>query len=119
AAAWGGGGGGHAGASARGSGGGAGAAAGGAAETWGAIVEGTGEGDVFRVEMEIERTRTVGYDTTIFYMTNGQVWRQTDNGSVRIPRNGPNTAEIRRGAMTSYLLRVNGQGRAIRVERQQ
>ena len=95
------------------------AAAEAAAETSVAILERTDDGDVFRVEMEIERTRTVGYDTTIFYMTNGQVWRQTDNGSVRIPRNGPNTAEIRRGAMTSYLLRVNGQGRAIRVERQQ
>lgn len=95
------------------------AAAEAAAETSVAILERTDDGDVFRVEMEIERTRTVGYDTTIFYMTNGQVWRQTDNGSVRIPRNGPNTAEIRRGAMTSYLLRVNGRGRAIRVERQQ
>ncbi|MAC88749.1 hypothetical protein [Maricaulis sp.] len=89
-----------------------------ASESSVAIVERTEDGDVFRVEMQIERTRTVGYNTTVFYMTNGQVWRQTDSGRVRVPRGDNLTAEIRRGAMTSYLLRINGQGRAIRVERQ-
>lgn len=83
-----------------------------------AILERDDDGDVFRVEMEIERTRTVGYDTIVFYMTNGQVWRQTDSTRVRPPRGDGHTAEIRRGAMTSYLLRINGSGRAIRVERQ-
>ena len=83
-----------------------------------AILERTDDGDVFRVEMTIERTRTVGYNTTIFHMTNGQVWRQTDSTRVRMPRGEGHTAEIRRGAMTSYLLRVNGEGRAIRVERE-
>ncbi|WP_203293188.1 hypothetical protein [Maricaulis parjimensis] len=76
------------------------------------------DGNVDTVTMRIERTRTVGYDTTIFYMTNGQVWRQTDDGSVRIWGDGPHYAEIRRGAMDSYLLRINGRGRAIRVRRQ-
>ncbi|WP_323762537.1 hypothetical protein [Maricaulis sp.] len=89
-----------------------------AAETSVAILERDHDGDVFRVEMEIERTRTVGYNTTVFYMTNGQVWRQTDTTRVRMPRGEGHTAEIRRGAMTSYLLRINGSGRAIRVERQ-
>ncbi|OLF72345.1 hypothetical protein AWH62_10970 [Maricaulis sp. W15] len=89
-----------------------------AAETSVAIVERTDDGDVFRVEMMIERTRTVGYNTTVFHMTNGQVWRQTDTGRVRIPRGDGHTAEIRRGAMSSYLLRINGEGRAIRVERE-
>ncbi|MFY0637009.1 hypothetical protein [Maricaulis maris] len=90
----------------------------GTAETTVAILERDDDGDVFRVEMEIERTRTVGYNTTVFYMTNGQVWRQTDTTRVRMPRGEGHTAEIRRAAMTSYLLRVNGSGRAIRVERQ-
>jgi hypothetical protein len=77
------------------------------------------DGNVDTVTMRIERTRTVGYNTTIFYMTNGQVWRQIDDGEVRIWGNGPHYAEIRRGAMTSYLLRINGQGRAIRVARRE
>jgi hypothetical protein len=83
------------------------------------ILERDRDGQVFKVTMRIERTRIVGYNTTIFYMENGQVWRQTDDRRVRMPRNMDNvTAEIRRGAMSSYLLRVNGQGRAIAVERQ-
>ena len=77
------------------------------------------DGNVDTVTMRIERTRTVGYNTTIFYMTNGQVWRQIDDGAVRIWGDGPHYAEIRRGAMSSYLLRVNGQGRAIRVARRE
>jgi len=69
--------------------------------------------------MRIEGIRTVGYGTSVFYMENGQVWKQTDDGRVRVPRNQDDlTAEIRRGAMSSYLLRINGEGRAIRVERQ-
>lgn len=77
------------------------------------------DGNVDRVMMQIARTRVVGYNTTIFYMQNGQVWRQTDDLSVRMPRNLEGvTAEIRRGAMSSFLLRVNGRGRAIAVERQ-
>jgi len=84
-----------------------------------AILERNDDGGVFSVSMRIEGVRTVGYNTSVFYMENGQVWRQTDNGRVRVPRNQDNlTAEIRRGAMSSYLLRINGQGRAIRVERQ-
>ncbi len=69
--------------------------------------------------MTIARTRTVGYNTTIFYMENGQVWRQKDDLTVHLPRNTEGlTAEIRRGAMSSFLLRINGRGRAIAVERQ-
>jgi hypothetical protein len=83
------------------------------------ILERREDGQVFRVTMRIERTRVSGYNTTVFYMENGQVWRQTDDIRVRMPRNMDNvTAEIRRGAMSSYLLRVNGQGRAIAVERE-
>lgn len=77
------------------------------------------DGNVDTVTMLIERTRTVGYNTTIFHMANGQVWRQIDDGNVRMPRRGEAYAEIRRGAMTSYLLRINGGGRAIRVRREE
>jgi hypothetical protein len=83
------------------------------------ILERNEDGDVERVVMNIERTRVVGYNTTIFYMENGQVWRQIDSDRVRMPRNTDNlTAEVRRGAMGSYLLRIDGAGRAIRVRRE-
>tara|TARA_R110002073_G_scaffold213483_1_gene373835 strand:+ start:6771 stop:7472 length:702 start_codon:yes stop_codon:yes gene_type:complete len=83
------------------------------------ILDRGADGNVDRVMMTISRTRTVGYNTTIFYMENGQVWRQKDDLTVRLPRNTEGlTAEIRRGAMSSFLLRVNGRGRAIAVERQ-
>lgn len=77
------------------------------------------DGEVHSVRMRIARTRVVGYNTTIFYMENGQVWRQLDDRRVRMPRGDDNWAEIRRGAMGSYLLRVNGEGRAIAVRRQE
>jgi hypothetical protein len=83
------------------------------------ILERNEDGGVERIVMNIERTRVVGYNTTIFYMENGQVWRQIDSDRVRLPRNSDTlTAEVRRGAMGSYLLRVNGGGRAIRVRRE-
>ncbi|WP_291842144.1 hypothetical protein [Maricaulis sp.] len=84
-----------------------------------AILERADDGDVFRVSMEIERMRTVGYNTVIFEMANGQVWRQADSGRVRLPRGDGHVAEIRRAALDSYLLRINGEGRAIRVRREE
>lgn len=77
------------------------------------------DGNVDTVTMLIAQTRTVGYQKIVFYMANGQVWRQVDDGDVRLPRRGEMYAEIRRAAMDSYLLRVNGEGRAIRVRREQ
>jgi len=90
-----------------------------AASTDVAILERSDDGDVFRVSMEIVRTRTVGYNTMLFYMANGQVWRQSDSVRIRLPGgDGPMTAEIRRAALDSYLMRINGEGRAIRVRRE-
>jgi len=53
-------------------------------------------------------------------MTNGQVWEQIDNTRVKIPKaedNKVNTALISKGAIGSFLLRVNSRGVAIRVRR--
>ena len=83
------------------------------------IVERDEDGDVFMVEMAIRGTRRVGYNTTVFYMENGQVWRQSDTTAVNVPNGDEgNIAQIRQGAMGSYLLRINGRGRAIRVRRE-
>lgn len=77
------------------------------------------DGNVDTVTMRLRRIRISGYDTMVFEMENGQVWRQTDDGRrIRLRGSGPHFAEIRRGAMSSYLLRVNGEGRAVRVRRE-
>lgn len=76
-------------------------------------------GAVDAVSIPIQSTRIVGYNTTIFQMANGQVWRQIDTRRVRMPRGDGHYAEIRRAAMGSYLLRINGEGAAIRVRRVQ
>jgi hypothetical protein len=83
------------------------------------IIERDDDGGVFMVEMAIRGTRRVGYNTTVFYMENGQVWRQSDTTAVNVPNGDEgNVAQIRQGAMGSYLLRINGRGRAIRVRRE-
>ena len=83
------------------------------------ITERNDDGGVERIEMTLSHTRTVGYNTTVFHMENGQVWRQVDSYRVRLPRDVEGMmVEIRRAAMTSYLLRLEGEGRAIRVRRE-
>ncbi len=56
-----------------------------------------------------------------FFLANGQVWDQADKTTIRIPRNinksDTHTVEIRRAAMGSYLLRIDGKGVAIRARR--
>ena len=81
------------------------------------VLDRDNDGSVERITMVIDRVETYSYNKHRFYMENGQVWRQLDTSRVRIRRNQVNEAEIRRAAMGSYLLRVNGQGQAIRVIR--
>lgn len=54
-----------------------------------------------------------------FFMENGQVWVQTDTGPVRVKsRDLPTSATIRKAALGSFLMRIDGYGRAIRVSRE-
>jgi len=72
------------------------------------------------VTLDIRKTTEFGYKKTRFFMTNGQVWEQTDSIDVRIPkvRNGKsNTVKISKASLGSFFLRVNGKGSAIRVRR--
>ena len=72
------------------------------------------------VILNIKKTSVFGYKKTRFFMTNGQVWEQIDNTRVKIPKtkdNKVNTALISKGAIGSFLLRINSQGVAIRVRR--
>lgn len=86
------------------------------------VVERAQSGEIDKVMMTIERVDTIGYSTLRFVMTNGQVWDQTDTDRVNIPRargDARNQAEIRRAGAGGFFLRVNGEGRAVRVQRVQ
>lgn len=82
------------------------------------ILERAENGDIDRVMMTIDRISTHGYNTKRFHMTNGQVWEVTDGMRFWVPR-GDNVlrAEIRRAGAGGYFLKINGEGRAIRVQR--
>lgn len=81
------------------------------------VVERDDDGSVERVVMVIDRIEQYDYNQYLFYMENGQVWRQVDTVRVRLRRGQVNEAEIRQAALESYLLRINGRGQAIRVTR--
>lgn len=75
-----------------------------------------------RVVLTIDRAQTFGKNRTRFFLTNGQIWEQTENRKLRIPkvRDGkPNTVHIKRASLGSYLLRINGKGTTTRVRRVQ
>ncbi|MBI1236643.1 MAG: hypothetical protein GC188_08170 [Alphaproteobacteria bacterium] len=82
------------------------------------VVERDDEGGVERVVMEIERIREMAYNRHRFYMTNGQVWDQSGAGRINYDDDDTNFAEIRRASLDSYLMQINGRGRAIRVHRE-
>ncbi|WP_394694143.1 hypothetical protein [Hyphobacterium sp.] len=81
------------------------------------VVERDDEGGVERVVMQIERVRSMGYNRNRFYMTNGQVWDQSAASRISYDEDETNFAEIRRASLDSYLMQINGRGRAIRVHR--
>ena len=73
-----------------------------------------------KINVELVRTEQFGSGRTRFFLANDQVWEQSEGGSVHIPneRDGRvNSVAIRRGLMGTYLLRVNGKGRSVRVRR--
>jgi len=51
-------------------------------------------------------------------LANGQVWRQTGSDRVYVPRGGVETARVRRAALGSYMMSLDG-GVAFRVKREQ
>ncbi len=60
----------------------------------------------------------MAYNRHRFYMTNGQVWDQSAAGRLNFDNDAQNFAEIRRASLDSYLMQINGRGRAIRVHRE-
>lgn len=84
------------------------------------IVERGDDGQIDRVLMTIARVDSISPNQYRFTMENGQVWTQVEAGRALSTRRLPGSqAEIRRAAMGSFLLRIDGQGRAMRVSRAQ
>lgn len=72
------------------------------------------------VSSEIARTKSFGYNKLRFYLKNGQVWEQVVAGRIKEPKisaSKPVFAEIKKGALGSFSLQVDGKGRAVKVKR--
>ena len=85
-----------------------------------AAVSRNDNGQIDRIDnLAIERITFSPLRRAIITLENGQVWRQLDSDSVRLPRriDISGGASIRRAALGSYMLRVDGHGRWIRVRR--
>jgi hypothetical protein len=76
------------------------------------------EPDVREANLDIETIEIDARGNRVFRMANGQVWRELNATGAWTPKQGPMKAEIKLGAMGSYLLRVNGKGVAFRVQRE-
>ncbi|MGD2133645.1 MAG: hypothetical protein PVI23_12695 [Maricaulaceae bacterium] len=73
--------------------------------------------DIDSIHSDIVRVDTFGYDRLRFYLANGQVWDQIEYQRMRVNLDRSPVAEIRRAAMGSFLLQVDGRGPATRVRR--
>lgn len=84
------------------------------------VVRRAENGAIEEIELEIERVTTTGYNTQRLHMTNGQVWTLTEGVSrSRLRARGGSVAIVRRAALGSYLVRIDGVGRAYRVRREE
>ena len=73
-----------------------------------------------KVSFEISRTKVFGRQKNRFYLTNGQVWEQTEDKALRVPKvkNGkPNVANIRKGSLGNFFLTINKSGQSVKVKR--
>lgn len=76
--------------------------------------------DTKLVELTIKSVKPFGRDKLKFYFENGQVWEQTEAkhlNKVKLGGGKKVTAVIRKKALGSFFLRVNGKGSAIKVRR--
>jgi hypothetical protein len=69
-----------------------------------------------RVVLAIKRIDKTSDGKMLFVMENGQVWRQTDSIKLTGLGKGPWEADVRKAALGSFLLKVDGRT-AVRVKR--
>lgn len=75
------------------------------------------ENEVDRIALGVTAIGAEGDGKYRFTMENGQIWRQLDTVRLRNLGKGPWRAEIRKAALGSYLLTLDGQRASVRVER--
>lgn len=63
----------------------------------------------------VKRVKTAPYGELIIELENGQQWRQIGSDKIKLKVN--ETVIIERGVFNSFLLRIEGQNRSIRVKR--
>jgi hypothetical protein len=100
---------------AAGAAGAAGAAAGAEAQGGRAPAEAAAEPED-RQTMRVVQVRAGG-GRPVLVMESGQVWQFTDTGEITPPRRAPFTVTIRRAALGSYLMTIDGSNRGYRVRR--
>jgi hypothetical protein len=84
----------------------------------GEILKQRDDGEILSVAYAVDHITVKRSGAHWFYLTNGQVWVQTDRNRLSYPKRDKNLkVQIRKAAMGSYFLRINGKGRAIRVRR--
>jgi hypothetical protein len=74
----------------------------------------------FALNAKVVEFRVNRFGDVTAVLENGQVWRQLEGDSARLPRPGADklyTVRIKRGAVGSYVMTVNEMKRAVRVRR--
>lgn len=74
--------------------------------------------EVDKVKLPVKSIQKAGDGRLRFTMENGQVWKQADDTGLPGLGNGPWTAEIKKGAIGTFMLSINGRA-AVRVVREQ
>jgi len=76
--------------------------------------------NVNEIELQLVKTSKFGYKKTRFYLSNGQIWDQIDSKAfrrIKIAEGQSLDVNIKKTALGSYLLRVNGKGQRVNVKR--
>lgn len=81
------------------------------------VVTRNDDGQITEMRMRVTSARQVHGDW-VFTMENGQVWRQTENRRLQVPRATPFDLVIRSRALGSFTARINDGGRSFRVRRE-
>ena len=68
--------------------------------------------------LTIQSVETYGQNGYIrFNLANGEVWRQTERGNLRLGKASPDKLTIKKGALGSFRARVNDKAPSVRVRR--
>ncbi|MGY6661688.1 MAG: hypothetical protein ACXIVO_05150 [Glycocaulis sp.] len=85
----------------------------------GSVAERTEDGDIQALRgVPVRAIRADPFGKLVITLSDGQVWRQTDSQRVPVPRNVEGvTADIERGAMTSFFMRLSSNRTRFRAAR--